>query len=88
MHCSHCDKSMKFGRHRHFAMLEKMRVGHHSPNCLHLTGFSEKDIDMKCYRQFEVLSKIRVWKILECVPSSTRANNLSIEPNRMFTSAR
>ena len=27
MHRAHCDKSMKFGRHRHFAMLKKMRVG-------------------------------------------------------------
>ena len=27
MHRAHCDKSMKFGRHRHLAMLKKMRVG-------------------------------------------------------------
>ena len=27
MHRAHCDKSMKFGRHRHSAMLKKMRVG-------------------------------------------------------------
>ena len=27
MNRANCDKSMKFGRKRHFAMLEKMRVG-------------------------------------------------------------
>ena len=33
LHLANCDKSIKFGRNRHFAMLKKMRVGPISENC-------------------------------------------------------